>query len=222
LSSLVQKPVLHHNSPMTQYKTLASLAELEQIYHAKPTQASIAKATEHLTAHYRKLIEASPFLLLATAGPDGLDCSPRGDAHGLVHVESDRTLIIPDRRGNNRIDSLRNIMTDPRVALLFLIPGSGTTVRINGTAKVSADETLLASLAAEGKLPRSAIIVSIKEIYFQCARAILRSDLWNPDKFVSEGSLPTPGKILHDQTHGEIDSTKYDLEWPDRAKVSLW
>ncbi len=207
---------------MTQYKTLNTVAELEHIYHVKPTQASTAKAADRLTALYRKLIEASPFLLLATAGPDGLDCSPRGDAHGLVHIENDRTLIIPDRRGNNRIDSLRNIMADPRVALLFLIPGSGTAVRINGTASISADETLLTSLAAEGKQPRSAIIVSIREIYFQCARAIIRSDLWNPEKFVAEGTIPTPGKILHDLTLGEIDSTKYDLEWPDRARASLW
>jgi uncharacterized protein len=207
---------------MTQYKNLSTLAELEQIYHAKPTLASTAKAAGRLTPAYRKLIEASPFLVLATAGPDGLDCSPRGDAYGLVHIENDSTLIIPDRRGNNRIDSLRNIMADARVALLFLIPGSGTTIRINGTAAISADAKLLSLLAAEGKPPRCAIIVTIQEIYFQCARAIMRSDLWNPDKFVTANSLPTPGAILYDLTKGEIDSKKYDLEWPDRAKDSLW
>jgi len=207
---------------MSHYKPLASIAELEAIYHAKPSQASTAKAAQRLTPEYRRLIEASPFLLLATSGPEGLDCSPRGDAHGLVRIEDDETLVIPDRRGNNRIDSLRNIMRDPRVALLFLIPGSGTTLRVNGVASISSDAALLNSFAVDGKLPRTAIIVKAQDIYFQCARAVARADLWNPEKYVSPGSLPTPGDILHAQSNGEIEGRKYDLEWPDRARTSMW
>jgi hypothetical protein len=176
----------------------------------------------HLTPHYRALIEASPFLLLATAGPEGLDCSPRGDAHDLVHIVDNKTLVIPDRRGNNRVDSLRNIVRDPRVALLFLIPGSGTTVRVNGQAIVTADATLLEPLAVEGKVPRSAIVLTIETVYFQCARAVLRAELWNPQRHADPTQIPSPGAILHHMTEGAIEGQKYDLEWPDRAKLSLW
>jgi uncharacterized protein len=207
---------------MTTYAPIPSIEALEQIYHAKPTQASTAKEADHLTPHYRALVEASPFLLLATAGPEGLDCSPRGDAHGLVHIPDDRTLIIPDRRGNNRIDSLRNIVRDPRVALLFLIPGSGTTVRINGEAHITNDQTLLESFAVDGKLPRSAIVIRIGVVYFQCARAIIRADLWNAEKHIAADAIPSPGKVLHAITSGEIDGRKYDIDWPGRAAQSMW
>jgi uncharacterized protein len=201
---------------------IATTAELEQIYSTAPSPASTAKVADHLTPQYRQLVSASPFLLLATAGPEGLDCSPRGDSHGLVRIHDDKTLIIPDRRGNNRIDSLRNIVRDPRVALIFLIPGSGTTLRINGRAKLTADKTLLESFTVEGRAPRSAIIVDIGEVYFQCARAIIRAGLWDQSRHVPKHNLPTPGEVLEHLSHAEINAAAYDTEWPERAAKTMW
>jgi PPOX class probable FMN-dependent enzyme len=160
---------------------IANVAELEAIY-GQPNEASTVKVADRITPPYRVLIDKSPFAALATCGPEGLDCSPRGDLPGFVRVHDDKTLMMPDRRGNNRVDSLRNIVRDPRVALLFLIPGSGSTLRVNGRARVSAGADLLASFAIDGKAPRTVIVMTVDEIYFQCARAIVRSDLWNPDK----------------------------------------
>ncbi len=143
------------------------------------------------------LIEASPFVALATSGPEGLDCSPRGDVAGFVRIADPRTLMMPDRRGNNRADSLKNIIRDPRVGLLFLVPGSGTTLRVNGRAHITAPiAALCESFAMEGKPARSVMVIAIDSVYFQCARAIHRSDLWNPERHVDPASLPTPGKIL--------------------------
>jgi uncharacterized protein len=212
-------------SGVTQYvhmKFLSDIRELEAIYNAKPKLASTAKEIDHLIPAYRALIEASPFVSLATVGLEGLDCSPRGDMRGFVRVLDDRTLAIPDRRGNNRIDSLRNIVRDPRVALLFLIPGSGTTFRVNGRAQITADAELLLSFAVEGKQPRSVIIVQIEACYFQCARALVRSDLWNAENHVKPGEIPSPGMVLEALTNAEIDAKHYDTEWPERAKSSMW
>lgn len=203
-------------------KYLSGLAELEEIYADKPVLASTAKEIDYLIPEYIALIAASPFLTLATVGPEGLDCSPRGDMRGFVRVTDNKTIVIPDRRGNNRIDSLRNIVRDPRVALLFLIPGSGTTFRVNGRAHITADETILESFAVDGKAPRSAIVVEVDACYFQCARAVVRSDLWNPEKHVSRESLPTPGAILEAPTEAEIEAKAYDGAWPDRAKQTMW
>lgn len=202
--------------------TISTIAELEKVYSTKPALASTAKVANQLTPHYCQLISASPFLVLATAGPEGLDCSPRGDAHGLVRIHDDKTLIIPDRRGNKRIDSLRNIVRDPRVALLFLIPGSGTTVRINGRARISPDMTLLESFSVDGQVPRTAIIVEIEEVYFQCARAIMRAGLWDQARHVNKGDLPTPGEILECLSQAAIKAKLYDAEWPERAAKSMW
>ena len=130
--------------------------------------------------------------------------------------------MMPDRRGNNRIDSLRNIVRDPRTALLFLIPGSGSTLRINGRARVSADPTLLESFRVDGKTPRTVIVMTVEEIYFQCARAIVRSDLWNPDKRVDPKTLPTPGQILAEMSDNRVGGEEYDRAWPERARQSLW
>jgi PPOX class probable FMN-dependent enzyme len=130
--------------------------------------------------------------------------------------------MMPDRRGNNRCDSLRNIVRDPRVALLFLIPGSGGTLRINGRAHVSADPDLCASFRMEGKAPRTVVVMTVDEIYFQCARAIVRSDLWNPDKRVDPKTLPTPGQILADMSENTVGGEKYDREWPERARQTMW
>src|SRR5262245_30087377 len=163
--------------------TISTIAQLESIYGV-PGETSLVKETDRLTPHYRALIEASPFAILATSGPEGLDCSPRGDRPGFVRVRDERTLLLPDRRGNNRVDSLRNIVRDPRVALLFLIPGSGTTLRVNGRAHLIDDADVRASFAIDDKPPRTVIVIKIDAIYFQCARAIVRSDLWNPANHV--------------------------------------
>src|SRR5499433_2157 len=174
---------------------IRSIEELETIYK-DPAEPALAKVTDYVTSDYGALIAASPFVALATSGPEGLDCSPRGDLAGFVRIHDEKTLMMPDRRGNNRVDSLRNIVRDPRVALLFLIPGSGSTLRVNGRAHLSRDTALIASFKVDGNAPRSVIVICIEEIYFQCARAIVRADLWNPGKRVHPGTLPTPGQIL--------------------------
>lgn len=194
---------------------------LEALY-GTPNLASTAKVADRITPEYRQLIEASPFLVLATAGPEGLDASPRGDAHGLVRVADDRTLLLPDRRGNNRVDSLRNVVRDPRVGLLFLIPGSGTTLRLNGRAHLSIAPDLLASFAVEGAAPRSVMVIAIEELFFQCARAVVRSALWDPARHAPPGSLPTPGRILATMSNGETGGEAYDREWPARAAKTMW
>ena len=201
--------------------TIETVEELEALY-GLPSENSLVKEVARITPQYRALIEASPFVALATSGPEGLDCSPRGDLEGFVRVHDDRTLMMPDRRGNNRTDSLRNIVRDPRIALLFLIPGSGTTLRINGTAHLETGPDLLASFAVGEKAPRSVIVMTVEAVYFQCARAIVRSDLWNPEKHVDPKDLPTPGQILADLTENRIGGKAYDDAWTPRAKETLW
>lgn len=199
-----------------------SIAQLEALYTPAPVPASTTKVANRITPHYRALIAASPFAALATIGPEGIDCSPRGDAGSLVRIHDDTTLMLPDRRGNNRIDSLRNIVRDPRCALLFLLPGSGTTLRVNGRARLSIDPALLDSFVIEGKAPRSVVVLEIDELYFQCARAIIRADLWNPAKHVDPASLPTPGQILAAMTDNAVGGDAYDQAWPERAKQTMW
>jgi uncharacterized protein len=200
---------------------IATIEQLEAIY-GQTNDASTVKVANRVTPSYRVMIEKSPFAALATAGPEGLDCSPRGDLSGFVRIHDEKTLMRPDRRGNNRIDSLRNIVRDPRVALLFLIPGCGNTLRVNATAYVSADPELLASFRMEGKAPRTVIVMTVDEIYFQCARAIVRSDLWNPDKRIDPKSLPTPGQILAEMSDNRVGGEEYDRAWPERARQTMW
>jgi uncharacterized protein len=201
---------------------IKTLDELEALYQPAPALASTAKVLDHISSEYRQYIKASPFVALATSGPEGLDCSPRGDDGQCVEILEDRLLALPDRRGNNRIDSLRNILRDPRVALLFLIPGSNTTFRVNGTATISIDPQLLKQLEKDGKQPRSVILIKVEAAYFQCGRAVVRSKLWNPKNFVSPSNLPTPGTVLEQATKGEIKAKPYDDEWPGRASKTLW
>ena len=200
---------------------VATIEQLEAIY-GFPGDASTVKVADRVTPPYRVLIEKSPFAALATCGPEGLDCSPRGAMPGFVRIHNEKTLMMPDRRGNNRVDSLRNIVRDPRVALLFLIPGSGTTLRINGHAHLSVDSELLASFKMEGKAPRTVIVMKVEEIYFQCARAIVRADLWNPDKRIDPKILPTPGEILAGMSDNTVGGETYDREWPERARQTMW
>lgn len=199
---------------------IRSIEELKAIYGVS-SEASTAKVTTKLTPEYRHMIEISPFVALATVGPEGLDCSPRGDIGGVVRVEDENTLLLPDWRGNNRVDSLINIVRDPRVALMFLIPGSTTTMRVNGRAVVSAEPSLLQSFEMDGKHPRTVTIVSIDEVYFQCARALMRSELWNVDRFVDPTTLPTPGQLLK-AAKVDFDRETYDREWPARAAKTMW
>ena len=201
---------------------LTSLAELETLYGPAPAPAALTKVAHAMTPHYRRLVEASPFAALATVGPEGIDCSPRGDQPGFVRVADDTTLMMPDRRGNNRIDSLRNIVRDPRCAFLFLLPGSGTTFRANGRARLSVDPALLDSFAVDGKPPRSVIVLSIDELYFQCARAIIRAELWNPARHIDPASLPSPGEILAAMTQDQVGGEAYDQAWPERARQTMW
>lgn len=201
--------------------TISSIEQLETLYGV-PGETSIAKVASRVTPQYRALLEASPLVALATVGPEGLDCSPRGDAGTVVRIHDEKTVLMPDRRGNNRADSLRNIVRDPRVGLLFFIPGVGSTVRVNGRAVLSIEPELLESFRMEGHLPRSVIVITVDEVYFQCARAIVRSELWNPGKFVDQKSLPTPGDILARMSEERVGGAQYDQEWPERARKSLW
>ena len=199
---------------------LASLDELHSHY-GTTGEASLIKEISYLSPAYRKIVESSAFCTLATCGPEGLDCSPRGDEQTVVRVGNERTLFLPDRRGNNRIDSLRNIIRDPRVSLMFMVPGWNNVLRINGKAVVSVDPDLLASFEKEGKQPRSVVVVTIEAVYFQCARAIMRAGLWNSENQISKDDLPTPGTIMN-EIKNSFDGDAYDKEWPERAAKSMW
>ena len=201
---------------------VSSIAALEALYLPAPGAASTVKVSSRMTPDYRRLIEASPFAALATVGPEGIDCSPRGDKPGFVRIADDKTLMMPDRRGNNRIDSLRNIVRDPRCGFLFLLPGSGTTMRANGRAHLSVDPDLLESFAVDEKAPRSVIVLEIDELYFQCARAIVRSELWNPARHIDPATLPSPGQILAAMSENAVGGEPYDKAWPERAKATMW
>lgn len=200
---------------------IETVEQLETLY-GQPGETSLVKETDRITPHYRAFIEASPFVTLATAGPEGLDCSPRGDVAGFVRVADEKTLLMPDRRGNNRVDSLRNIVRDPRVGLLFLIPGSDNTLRVNGRAKLSIEPVLLDSFKMDGKAPRSVIVLNVEAIYFQCARALIRSELWNPARHIDPKSLPTAGQILAGLSEERVGGSDYDRNWAQRAKETMW
>jgi len=200
---------------------ITSIAELEAIY-GSPSDNSTVKEVSYITPSYRQFIEAAPFVALATVGPEGLDCSPRGDQGNVVRVVDKKTLMMPDRRGNNRIDSLRNIVRDPRVALMFLVPGSNTCMRVNGRAIITADEELCTPFAVEGNTPRSIIAIDVDAVYFQCARAVIRAELWSKITRVDPKSLPTPGQMLAEISEGRIGGEAYDKEWPARAAKTMW
>lgn len=198
---------------------ITTLTQLQSLY-GQVNESSARKEVDFIHPKYRAMIEASPFAILATAGPDGLDASPRGDPPGFVAVEDDRTLLIPERRGNNRIDSLRNILADPRVALIFLIPGAGETLRVNGKASITTDPQLMERLAMNGKAPQCVIVVKVDTVFFQCARAIQRAKLWQAPP--AERTIPTAGAVLQALTDAGIDGAKYDAELPARQRATLY
>ena len=199
-------------------KDEAALGEL----YGEISPGAIAKEIDYIHPHYRAMIEASPFVVLATSGPEGLDASPRGDPAGFVQVPDEKTLLIPDRRGNNRADSIRNILRDDRVGLLFLIPGVGETLRVNGRASISIAPDLIERFPFRGTLPRSVIVVRVERVYFQCQKALVRSELWNPEKQISRKSLPSTGTILADLSAGKIDGETYDRDYPERLRKTIY
>ena len=201
--------------------TISTIEELEAIY-GEPLPQSLVKEINYISDHYRSFIEKSPFMVLASVAEEGLDCSPRGDPVGFVRVVDEKRVMIPDRRGNNRIDTLRNIVRDPRVSLLFLVPGVGETLRINGRAEISVDPKLCASFDMNGKTPRSVIIVTADRVYFQCQKALARSRLWDPDAQVERKELPTAGKILQSLSRDEFDGEAYDRNYPERLKKTIY
>ena len=200
---------------------ITSIDQLEALYGEKNPN-SIVKEIDYINDSYRKLIEAAPFVAIATGGPDGLDCSPKGDAPGFVRVLDERTLAIPDRPGNNRIDGFRNILQDPRIGLLFLIPGVGETFRVNGRASISIDPELMQSFAVNGKLPRSVMIVHVEAAFFHCSKAVVRSKLWDEKAKIDRKSLPSTGTIIAELSHGKLGGDTYDREAPEKIKAQLY
>ena len=201
--------------------TVSTIAELEAIY-GDPLAQSLVKEIDHISDHYRAFIEKSPFMVLASVAEEGLDCSPRGDPAGFVRVVDEKTVMIPDRRGNNRIDTLRNIVRDPRVSLLFLVPGVGETLRINGRAAISVDPELCASFDMNGKSPHSVIVVTAERVYFQCQNALARSRLWDPEARIKRKALPSAGDILQALSKDNFDGDAYDKNYPERLKKTIY
>ncbi|MCB1519386.1 MAG: pyridoxamine 5'-phosphate oxidase family protein [Hyphomicrobiaceae bacterium] len=201
---------------------IATLEALERHY-AAPRPQSLVKEVGRLTAEYRAWIAASPFVVLASVGDGGLDCSPRGDDPGFVQVLDETTLLLPDWPGNNRIDTLRNIVVDPRVALLFLVPGRSESIRVVGRAIISADPALLDRCASHAKRPVTVLVITIASVYFQCARAAIRSRLWDGAESGKSLPLPSIGEILQAiAADGEFDGKAYDAELGERVNRSLY
>ncbi len=199
-----------------------TIAELEAIYGEIVPAAKI-KVLDHVSDDYGRFITAAPFVVISTSEPEGVDCSPRGDPAGFVRISADRkTLMIPDRRGNNRVDTLRNIVRDGRIGLLFMIPGIGETMRVNGSAYLSTDVSLRESFIMQGKVPACVIMVAIAEIYTQCQKALARSKLWDPATQITRSALPSVGQMLEKITAGEFDGKAYDEAYPERMKQTIY
>jgi PPOX class probable FMN-dependent enzyme len=200
---------------------ITSLEQLEALYGER-NPAAVVKEIDHINGSYRQLIEAAPFVAVATSGPDGLDCSPKGDPRGFVRILDDKTLAIPDRPGNNRIDGFRNIISDPRIALLFLIPGVGETLRVNGRASITIDPELMQTFAINGKLPRCVTLVHIESVFFHCSKAVVRAKLWDEASKVDRNSLPSTGSIVAELSQGRLGGEAYDRALPERVKAQLY
>ena len=209
------------NPASSDHWVVDSVDQLDELYGDPPSTA-LTKEVGYITELHRRFIDASPFVVIATSGPEGLDCSPRGDPAGLVRVVGSNTVLMPDRRGNNRLDSLRNIVRDPRVALLFLVPGIGVTLRINGSARILSDPDLRASFTIDDKLPATVIEITAERVYTQCPKALLRSRFWDPEQHRTHDDVPTVGQIMEQITAGGIDGTSYDAEYPERLRTSMY
>jgi len=200
---------------------ITTIEQLESVY-GEPVPRSLSKEIAHISDHYRAFIEKTPFVTVATVGPEGLDCSPRGDPAGFVRVVDNKTLMLPDRRGNNRIDSMRNLVRDPRISLLFLIPGVNETLRINGRAEIVIDPDLCASFSMNGKLPRSVLVVTVERVYFQCQKALVRSRLWDVEAQIPRSDLPSTGKMLEALSESEFDAEEYDRNYPKHMEKTIY
>lgn len=200
---------------------LTTLDQLETLY-GLPQERALRKEIAFLNEDYQAMVKASPLVIVSSSGADGLDGSPRGDVPGFVRIIDERTLAIPDRPGNNRLDTLRNLLVDPRITLLFIIPGIGETLRVNGRAQISIEPGLLQSFAVNGKPARSVIVVQVDAAYFHCSKAFVRSDCWNPDKHVERSTLPSAGAIHKRLNDGQFDAEAYDREMPERVKATLY
>jgi len=196
-------------------------AALRDLY-GEPVERARIKVIDHVDQHCRDFIALSPFLILASGASTGFDCSPKGDPAGFVQVPDDKTLLIPDRRGNNRIDGLINLIEDPRVGLIFLVPGVNETLRVNGRATISADPTLTGRFLVRGKAPITVLVVHVEEAFIHCAKALVRSELWNPDVRVERDCLPSTGRMLSDHTGGAVDPVAYDAELIERHQRELY
>lgn len=209
------------SGPALPADAVTTIEALEAIYDVPSTLVG-EKETQVITPLQARYIEEAPLVMLATSGPGGLDCSPRGDPAGFVRIVDERTLQMPDRRGNNRLDSLRNILVDPRVGLLFVIPGLGTTLRVNGTAVLRTDPQLLASFAMDSKPPRTVLQIAVEAVYTQCPKAFLRGKVWDPHMFRRPEELPTVGAIMHQITQGGFDGDAYDADYPERIRQTIY
>jgi len=201
--------------------SITTQQQLDVLY-GKAVESSVVKEIDYISDHYEAFIDKAPFVVVATVGPEGLDCSPRGDPPGFVRVRDPKTVLIPDRRGNNRIDTLRNLVRDPRISLLFIIPGIGNTLRINGRAEISAEPELCQSFAMHGKQPRTVLVVTIDRIYFHCPKALVRSRLWSADAQIARSELPSTGEILQAVSKGSIDGAAYDAAYPKRLEETIY
>jgi len=200
---------------------ITTLAELDALY-GEPSQPAVIKEIDHISDHYKAFIDKAPFVVVATVGPEGLDCSPRGDPPGFVRVRDPKTVLIPDRRGNNRVDTLRNLVRDPRISLLFMIPGIGQTLRINGRAEIVLDGELNRSFAINGKPAKCVLVVTAERVYTQCPKALVRARLWSPDAQVDRSELPSAGEMMAALSKGAIDGAEYDRAYPRRLEETIY
>jgi uncharacterized protein len=199
---------------------ISTVEQLEALY-APVNPTSLLKEIDHINAHYARYIEASPFVILATVGPEGLDCSPRGDPAGFVRVRDPKTLLMPDRKGNNRVDSLHNLVRDSRIGLLFMIPGVGNTMRVNGRAEISVDPELCASFAMRGNPATAVIVVTVEAVYPQCQKALVRSKLWDEPAKLDKRALPTIGEMMQALDSG-FDGAAYEAAYPARMERTIY
>ena len=205
-------------------QSIKTVEALEKVY-GSPVDRALWKEIDHINDHYRQFIEASPFLILATYGEKGVDCSPRGDPAGFVRVVDQKKLLIPDRRGNNRLDSLRNIIANPQVGLIFLVPNAGETIRVSGTAEVLIDPALCQSFAINNKSASSVISITVEKAYYQCQKALVRSKLWDPSSYDDRSKLPTAGEMLQvfsTMQDTEFDGASYDKNYPDHMGKTIY
>ncbi|MBN6774098.1 pyridoxamine 5'-phosphate oxidase family protein [Pseudomonas granadensis] len=198
-----------------------SITALEAIY-GQPHERAVRKQIGFLNDDYQAMVRLSPLVIVSSIGFDGLDNSPRGDKPGFVRIIDERTLALPDRPGNNRIDTLRNVLHDPRVSLLFIIPGIGETLRVNGTAQISAEPELLESFAVNGKAAKTVLLVTVDAAFFHCSKAFVRSDAWNPQTHLPRSALPSAGAFHKRLNDGQFDAETYDAEAPKRVRDSLY